>query len=164
MIDDICKYLNKQMPNKWWMIKWQLKDVWKIPVQVRWYDFFKGTFEGSEQGLTLLPSDRLVIQKVKSRDHSAFLFWFQPLFCSSAGGRAQLLVHLMLRCSGDDHFSSHITFYSCSNLFDDHGNIFFFFKSWLGSQQMCFNIDTCALLQRKWNGKSLKISHCQKLK
>ena len=92
--------------------------------------FLKGTFEGSEQGLTLLPSDRLVIQKVKSRGHSPFLLWFQPLFCSFAGGRAQLLVHLMSGSSGDDHFSSHITFYSCSNLFDDHGNIFFSNLDW----------------------------------
>ena len=28
------------------------------------YEYHSGTFEGSEQGLTLLPSDRLVIQKV----------------------------------------------------------------------------------------------------
>ena len=28
------------------------------------YENHSGTFEGSEQGLTLLPSDRLVIQKV----------------------------------------------------------------------------------------------------
>ena len=28
------------------------------------HEYHAGTFEGSEQGLTLLPSDRLVIQKV----------------------------------------------------------------------------------------------------
>ena len=47
-------------------------------------EYHAGTFEGSEQGLTLLPSDRLVIQKVSQEvddDDAIHICYDEVCFC-----------------------------------------------------------------------------------